>query len=142
MKMYLNKQFKETKFYAMLLPQLDQYMRMMIRNGNIDAFIEAEPNMFPFDKVSRGAKIILYGAGHVGKLYYHQVRQVNYCDVVAWVDKGKAGDIIGEYKINTLEEINEMLFDCIVVAVAGEEIKIDITDALIMQGIDRKKIIA
>lgn len=40
-------------------------------------------NMFPFDKVPKDSKIILYGAGMVGKEFYLQIWQTKYCDVVA-----------------------------------------------------------
>ncbi len=42
--------------------------------------------LFPFSRVPYGSRIILYGAGDVGTQYYRQITELNYCDVVAWVD--------------------------------------------------------
>ena len=43
--------------------------------------------MFPFDKVMKGERIVLYGAGTVGQAYMDQLSQLDYCEVVLWVDK-------------------------------------------------------
>lgn len=42
--------------------------------------------LFPFSQIPYGSRVILYGAGDVGTQYYRQITELNYCDVVAWVD--------------------------------------------------------
>ncbi len=42
--------------------------------------------LFPFNRIERGEKILLYGAGNIGKLFYRQILSSNYCRVLAWVD--------------------------------------------------------
>lgn len=139
--LYLNRKFKETKYYAVLLPQLDQYMRMMIRNGNVDAFIESEKKIFPFAKVPKGAKILLYGAGHVGKIYYYQIQQTGYCKVAAWVDKGKAGSFVYDKKIDSLKKPEEEMFDYVVIAIADIDVAEEIKHMLLNWGIKEEVII-
>ena len=43
--------------------------------------------LFPFEKVEKGAKIVIYGAGVIGQLYYKQIAHSGYCEIVAWVDR-------------------------------------------------------
>jgi len=43
--------------------------------------------LFPFEKVERGAKVILYGAGESGYEFYQQIMTTGYCEVIAWVDR-------------------------------------------------------
>ena len=43
--------------------------------------------VFPFNLVKQGARIVIYGAGNVGKCYYFQLKKTQFCKVVHWVDK-------------------------------------------------------
>ncbi len=85
--LYLYEIFKKNEYAEYLIPQLDQYMRKMVWQKEPESFIEAENYLFPFDRVVKGAKVIIYGAGRVGKTYLHQIRQIAYCEIVLWVDK-------------------------------------------------------
>ncbi len=55
-----------------------------------DAFKAAKTKeftyLFPFDKVERGEKIVIYGAGKVGGQYCDQLGTLDYCEVAAVVD--------------------------------------------------------
>lgn len=42
---------------------------------------------FPREKISKGKKVILYGAGDMGKSFYKQLKDTGYCEVVLWVDR-------------------------------------------------------
>ena len=43
--------------------------------------------LFPFDKVNKNERIVIYGAGVVGTQYVEQNNQLNYCQIILWVDK-------------------------------------------------------
>lgn len=43
--------------------------------------------LFPFERVKRDSRIIIYGAGKVGQTYLHQVRLTQYCEVACIVDR-------------------------------------------------------
>ena len=50
--------------------------------------------LFPYNRVKEGSKIVIYGAGKVGRDYLWQMEKTNYCKVVAVVDTnfhGKPG---------------------------------------------------
>lgn len=76
--------------------------RNRIRDGQHRAAILADKNgldygatvlkihiltLFPFDRVERGSRILLYGAGGVGYDYLMQIEAADYCHVVAMVDR-------------------------------------------------------
>ena len=50
-------------------------MRYMIWMGIPGGIDESGKYIFPFAKVPCGAKIVLYGAGNVGRIYFHQVKK-------------------------------------------------------------------
>lgn len=41
---------------------------------------------FPFKKISRGSKVVLYGAGRVGKSMFEQNETNDYCVITGIVD--------------------------------------------------------
>ncbi|MCL2078869.1 MAG: FkbM family methyltransferase [Oscillospiraceae bacterium] len=45
---------------------------------------------FPFDKIQKGSKIALYGAGLVGKQYLEQIQNTDYCEVLCIIDRNYA----------------------------------------------------
>ena len=57
--------------------------------------------LFPFERVEKNAKIILYGAGVCGYSFYRQIHHTkgSYCDIVAWVDKNSHSEIMQKMKI-------------------------------------------
>ena len=124
-----------------MLPQLKQYMRMMVWQEDPESFIESQKYLFPFDQVPKGSRIVLYGAGNVGKTYYYQLGKIAYCTVAAWVDKNKGGTNIGGMPVKGIESIQGLTYDFIVVAVAGQKLKEMIIEELVQKNVELKKII-
>lgn len=44
-------------------------------------------HLFPFEKIPKDSKIILYGLGVVGNEYISQIQKSNFCEIVMGVDK-------------------------------------------------------
>lgn len=139
--LYLCNEFKKSRYSDLLMMQLDQYMRKMIWQGSPESFIEAERHIFPFDKVPQGAKIVLYGAGNVGKEYNQQIKQLNYCEVVAWVDKNYNEDRLKKYEIKSPECLSSIEYEVVVIAVADDETKKVIKKYLSNCGTEEERII-
>lgn len=96
-------------------------------------------SVFPFDKVLKGERIVLYGAGNIGKRYEKQLSSINYCKVVLWVD-------INFYKYNSSRvfsptQIQTVEFDKIVIAVKDDMVKEQIKKYLIELGVKVEKIL-
>ncbi len=98
--------------------------------------------LFPFDKVEHGKRIILYGAGTVGKAYYKQVRKLNYCLDIIWVDR--SAERINNQDVASVTELDKMEYrnyDYVVIAIENCDIANEIRDYLIMKGYDEKRIV-
>lgn len=95
--------------------------------------------IFPFDKVDKNQKIILYGAGMVGRNYMNQLKKVHYCEVVLWVDK--KFQRYSNQEVSSPDKIKEVVFDKIIIAVDNETLKKQIIKDLIAAGITEKKIL-
>ncbi len=84
--------------------------------------------LFPFEKISKGARIVVYGAGATGQDYVKQIKNSGYCYIVAVVDKNYEM-MNGVCAPNDLPNMD---FDNIVIASINEmyisEIKKDIED--------------
>lgn len=102
---------------------------------------ESVKYMFPFDKISKGCRVILYGAGVVGSTYYNQLKKINYCKIVLWVDRNYR---LYENKIHEVKNIkciyNEE-YDYIVLCNSSKSISDQIKVELMKNGVDGKKIV-
>lgn len=112
-----------TKYY--LNKQLQAYVMSFIEKGLVDIFsiklrvsYTLPINLFHnCDK-----KIVLYGAGNVGKSYYKQLIHENKFELLAWADKGQAGQYIFDQKIVSPESLKDFEFDKILIAVKNLDI--------------------
>ena len=95
--------------------------------------------MFPFDRVMKGERIALYGAGTVGRTYMAQLSKLNYCEVVLWIDKNHL--LYHDSQIKGLEEITKSNFNKIIVALANNDICKVVKRTLLNLGIAEKDII-
>lgn len=98
--------------------------------------------VFPFDKVPKGSRIVLYGAGVIGDSYWQCLRNEQYAKTVAWVDRGytKIGYRNG-VKIENPIILGQMDFDYVVIAVKNPKQAKEIEWWLLEQGISPQKII-
>lgn len=93
---------------------------------------------FPRENIPPGSKVIIYGAGDVGKSFVKQLTETNYCRVGLWVDKnnmklGKA--------IHSPTKIGGCDFDYIVVAISDEQIAREVEIYLRSIGVAQNKIV-
>lgn len=73
--------------------------------------------VFPYDNVPKGSRIIIYGAGTVGRDYYSQVSKTGYCKIAAWVDRAYDRLDCNENCIESPEIIKYTDYDYIVIAI-------------------------
>lgn len=96
--------------------------------------------LFPYEKIFPGARIVLYGAGRVGRDFYNQLLLTNYCTDVLWVDSNYE-----KYKekgeVYPCSEILKRHYDFVVVAVNGKKMYEEIQSILIQMGVEEEKII-
>lgn len=108
--------------------------------------IEASHNLFarysfPFGRVKRRSRIIIYGAGRVGSAYMEQVDAIKYCVVVLWVDKNYQELRKTGKRVSSPDAIQEVMFDSLVIAVEQEELAQAIQKELIENKVPEDKIL-
>ncbi len=138
---YLYYEFQKTEFYECMLKQLDQFLRVMVWNRSPECFIEADKNIFPFGKVPKGANIILYAAGDVGKRYYNQIQRTGYCHLTAWVDAKYDSEKLKGLGVESIDVITKRQYDYLVIAIESVDIANQIREMLVEMGVDDSKII-
>lgn len=98
--------------------------------------------LFPFDKVPYGKKIVLYGAGAVGKAYYNQIFKLNYCTEIIWIDRN--AKYISDFRVNGLDILDDNRIQDIpyfVIAVENRDVCEQIKMDFLSKGVEKYKII-
>lgn len=138
-KIYLEKyKYKVTKNIKKSIKVL-YIMDRMLHNYNF-FFEQSNTCLFPYSKVKKGSKIIVYGAGRFGRVLINTLRKNTDYEVVLWVDQSTDRDGIEGYVINSIEKIKEVEFDYIVVAVIYEKDAEEIEQKLLSIDIEKDKI--
>lgn len=102
-------------------------VRVQYRIKNVEKF---------YDK-----KVIVCGAGNVGKDYYAQLSCFTRCSVVGWIDKRSDTIHFNHITVLSYEQALELEFDYIIVATKFEGIAKEMINELISCGVNHKKII-
>jgi FkbM family methyltransferase len=96
-------------------------------------------HLFPFDKVSKNSRIVLYGAGNVGKQFYEQITETNFCEIVLWLDKNADGILV---KLpETVAGLNTDDYDFAIIAIENEAIALEIKTLLMSYGVPEHKML-
>lgn len=139
---YLNIIFKEDKRYRILKKQLEYYYMTLVgmRKQNYDDRSRNEIiYLFPFNKVEKDSRIIVYGAGKVGVEYLDQVTRLQYCQVALWVDRNYLN--YGDKRIHSIESIRNTEYDYLIIAVASKESVALIMRQMLNMGVPKEKIV-
>ncbi|WP_300809012.1 glycosyltransferase family 8 protein [uncultured Acetatifactor sp.] len=104
--------------------------------NNISMISQKREYVVPYEYIEKGCRLVLYGAGKVGKSYYKQLILTQYCDVVLWVDRmgGQAGKNVSDISL-----ISKTEYDCILIAVKAREMALEIEHSLMVNFQVKKK---
>lgn len=111
----------------------------LCRTAKSDGFGWSTGYALPVRNPDKKERIILYGAGSVGKAYFVQNILNETYDIVAWVDK-KAGLL--SRLVLPVEDINRFQYDFILIGIEGPNIIEDVKKQLADMGIPREKILS
>lgn len=124
----LKKEFLCHEYKKILMFQLEKLVSSRLVAGikrYYSMFIQKY--LFPYELVSCGSRVILYGAGAVGRDFYKQIVENHYCEIILWVDTNydtidvPYGEIMSPRAI-----LNENNYDYVVVCVSHVNIAQDI----------------
>lgn len=97
-------------------------------------------SMFPYPLVPRGSRIILYGAGNIGKDFYLQLHYSNYCNLVAWIDREfDTCEVLPPFA--EFDSINKFEYDYVVIAIRDSETAEGVIKDLMEKGIPHDRIV-
>ncbi len=97
---------------------------------------------FPYDKlIGLGKKIVIYGAGNVGKIYYRQVAQNENCELVAWIDKNADKLVSLGMPVKPVSFLAEAEYDALVIAIKDSNVVEQVKKMLLEQGVAENKIV-
>ena len=82
----------------------------------------------PFREISYNSKVLLYGAGMLGRLIFREINETKYCRVVAWVDRNyeKMGS-----QIENPEMVFKIDYDFVLIAIEDISVYQSVRKALI-----------
>ena len=87
-----------------------------------------------------GSKIVIYGAGKIGKTIYDKLIS-NNIEVVLWVDKNYKNITSADCPISSIEDINSEKFDQVIIAIKDIAITKEVSNNLIKMGVNSNKIV-
>ena len=147
----LEKEFNKSEYRDILLPKWDQWIwqTMVILTPKLMGLsLQKEKNenkliqhLNPYTNFLKGKKVILYGAGRVGKDYYRLYCKVQDFDLVMWIDSDWERLQKENYNVQSVEQVLSAEYDYILIAVKNEEKAEEIREQLQGKGIDHSKII-
>lgn len=93
---------------------------------------------FPVENISLDSRIVLYGAGKVGKDFYDFIQKTRYCQLIAWTDQNWKE--LGEPIISP-ERLGQIQYDKIVIAIYRENKALQAKDKLMSMGISEESLV-
>ena len=93
----------------------------------------------PFGNQIIGKKVALYGAGVVGEDYFIEMSRMGN-EPVIWVDK-QWENYQEEYSVRPVDELKEVIYDILVIAVRDRELAEEIKCDLLLKGFKEDKIV-
>lgn len=136
---FLKKEFSKQSEEYNFMQQLDYYYMYMVNNRKMKYNDDSKMKynfLFPFNILPQNKVLLLYGAGSVGKDYYDQIMEYNFCKEVIWVDKNAEG--INDKRVYPISYINNMQFDYVMIANSNANICKEIKEDLILMGIKKE----
>lgn len=134
------------EYQQALMSQLGVQMAQMVVKGfneNFDFGIEVylPAYIMPELDIAKASRVILYGAGRVGKDYYRSLADGGTYQLVAWLDGNADQYQESNHMIEPPEAIHSYEFDYIILAALRESTAESMMDMLSYMGINRAKMI-
>ncbi len=141
LKEYFEKEFSIIGIWEQQKTGVHQFLLMFLTHAMKRVYGMDIGYQFPFSIVPVHSRVIIYGAGVVGKCYYNTLKTAEFCDVVLWVDKNYKALQEQGYVVEPPEMILGKEYDYVVIAIEGEQNFESIKEFLINIGVHENKIV-
>lgn len=142
---YLRNIFEQSAYAECLNRQLNQYAKNLFLTRNIACFDASRKDeiLMPYGGIPANARIILYGAGRMGQSLYRYLKDQLSIEVLDWLDKNfmtyqRCG--MGVHSPDCLKDLQDAVYDFIVIAVNDQKAVKGIYHYLEEMGICKEKI--
>ena len=96
-------------------------------------------HIFPYHLFSRGERVVIYGAGDIGREFYRQSQEFDYLKVVAIVDRNPGGIDVPSIPVAPVGALKQLDYDAVLISVHGRETASEIRNQLVRMGIPADK---
>jgi Glycosyltransferases, probably involved in cell wall biogenesis len=117
---------------------VNEYLFYLLKGEGFGQYTYSTNYVFPVNKGLKNKKIILYGAGNVGRAYYIQMLYSRYCNIVLWVD---ANYKVLENIVKDPLEVKDTEYDHVLIAIEDVNTAKVVEKYLLGLGVSREKII-
>lgn len=108
-------------------------LHAIIPKGNLEY-------VFPYHLFTQHARVILYGAGKIGKLFFSIGKKDTYVNIVGIADKRASEISRNSFTVIDIKQLHSIDFDFVLICVEKKETALEILEDLLESGIDQKKI--
>ncbi len=93
---------------------------------------------FPYHLLSEGSRVVVYGAGKIGKSYYKQLNWSSYVKLVGWVDRNDRELSAQGYPVEAVSSLRDKEFDNLFIAIADKHMATEVMRELTDMGVDEE----
>lgn len=141
LKNHFSRQMQKGKINKENVPGVNQLVWGGLMHALREVYGLSVGYIFPYELVKVGSKVVIYGAGVVGRCYYNCLKSGSYAEVAALVDKNWSGMTDTAYEVCPPDRILEVPYDVVIIAVEPEELYRNIRAELKELGVEDEKII-
>ncbi len=140
---YLKGEFIKLGYWNIMKNQLEHFYLNALEQKRVcyeEASGKLQP-VFPFWMIPKGAEVVLYGAGKVGKAYVEQNERNHFCRIILWTDQDCQNIHVPGYYVEHPEKIKDVNYDYIVIAIDIRETAAKVKEDLKRYGVSDRQII-
>lgn len=79
-------------------------------------------DMSPLDKLPKNSRIVLYGGGRIGRMFYSRIQRFDYVNLMLWVDADYKRKQQEGLPIHSIEMIKDTSYDLLILGTSLEHI--------------------
>lgn len=140
---YMKKAFENSKYRNIVKKQTDYFYLgyLIMLSDNLVKEYPALGDNFPFFKVERNSRIIIYSAGAYGMHVYKQFSENENYEIVAWGDPDYEKYIGSQFPVISLQEALKKDYDYLIVASIEQKFIIETVEILKKNNVKKTKIV-
>jgi|GEM_PF-1798803 len=102
--------------------------------------VDEEVFRLPYHLFREGERVVIYGAGNVGRQFYKRLKHENKVNIIGIVDKNADNLRIENVPVAKVDELKKMSFDSILIAIKDPRVVNEVKNELKRRGISETKV--